>query len=60
MKKIQLSVLAISILLVLNGSVSPLFADGNREVYIMNPDGLPELKLSTFAQEHKNAPYQGK
>ena len=60
MKTTRLLVLAISILFVLNGSVSPLFAkapttpkilftssrDGNREVYIMNPDGSEQVRLT--------------
>ena len=61
MKTIRLLVLAISILFVLNGSVSPLFAqapttpkilftsaawDGNYEIYIMNPDGSEQVNLT--------------
>ena len=60
MKTTRLLVLTISILFVLNGSVSPLFAqapttpkilftsarDGNREVYIMNPDGSEQVRLT--------------
>ena len=60
MQTTRLLVLAISILLVLNGSVSPLFAeapttpkilftssrDGNREVYIMNPNGSEQVRLT--------------
>ncbi len=60
MKTIRLLVFAISILLVLNVSVSPLCAkapttpkilftsarDGNREVYMMNPDGSEQVRLT--------------
>ena len=61
MKTTRLLVLAISILLVLNGSVCPLFAkapttpkilftsaawDGNYEIYIMNPDGSEQVNLT--------------
>ena len=61
MKTPRLLVLAISILLVLNGSVSPLFAKApttpkilftsapeldNYEVYVMNPDGTEQVNLT--------------
>ena len=61
MKTTRLLVLAISILLVLNGSVSPLFAKApttpkilftsapeldNYEVYVMNPDGSEQVNLT--------------
>ena len=60
MKTTRLLVLAISILWALNASVCPLFAkapttpkilftssrDGNREVYIMNPDGSEQVRLT--------------
>ena len=60
MKTIQLLVSAISTLFVLTVGVSPLFAqaptttkilftssrDGNREVYIMNPDGSEQVRLT--------------
>ena len=60
MKTTRLLGFAISILFVLNGSVFPLFAkapttpkilftssrDGNREVYIMNPDGSEQVRLT--------------
>ena len=60
MKTIHLLGFAISILWVLNASVSPLFAqapttpkilftssrDGNREVYMMNPDGSEQVRLT--------------
>ena len=60
MKTIRLLVFAISTLFVLNVSVCPLFAkvpttpkilftstrDGNREVYIMNPDGSEQENLT--------------
>ena len=60
MKKKLPFVLAISILFVLNASISPLFGqapttpkilftsarDGNREVYIMNPDGSEQVRLT--------------
>lgn len=60
MKTTRLLVFAISILWVLNTSVSELFAqapatskilftsgrDGNREIYIMNPDGSEQMNLT--------------
>ena len=60
MKTMRLLTFAISTLLVLNASVSLLFAqapttpkilftssrDGNREVYIMNPDGSEQVRLT--------------
>ena len=60
MKMTRLLGFTISILIVLNGSVPPLFAkapttakilftstrDGNREVYIMNPDGSEQVRLT--------------
>ena len=60
MKTTRSFVFAISILLVLNACVSPLFAqapttpkilftssrDGNREIYIMNPDGSEQVNLT--------------
>ena len=60
MRMIRLSILVIFMLLVLNVSVGPLFAtapmtpkilftsarDGNREIYIMNPDGTEQMKLT--------------
>ena len=67
MKTIQLLGFAISILLVLNGSVSPLFAeapttpkilftsarDGNYEVYSMNPDGSEKVNIT----QHRASDY---
>ena len=69
MKRIQLLVLAISILWTLNASVHPLFAkapttpkilftstrDGNREVYIMNPDGSEQENLTQHRAEDLEA-----
>ena len=60
MKTMQLLIFSILILLVLNVSVSPIFAkapttpkilftsarDGNYEVYIMNPDGSEKVNLT--------------
>lgn len=60
MKKIRLLVFTISILWTLNPGVCPLFAeapttpkilftssrDGNREIYIMNPDGSEQVRLT--------------
>ena len=60
MKMTRVSVFAISTLFVLTVGVSPLFAqapttpkilftsarDGNREVYIMNPDGSEQVRLT--------------
>ena len=60
MKTTRLLVLAISVLFVLNASISALFAkapttpkilftssrDGNREIYIMNPDGSEQVNLT--------------
>lgn len=60
MKTTRLLVLAISIFLLLNASIPPLFAeapttpkilftsarDGNREIYIMNPDGSEQVRLT--------------
>ena len=60
MKTIRLLTFTISTLLVLNGSVSPLFAkapttpkilftsaqNGNYEIYIMNPDGSEQVNLT--------------
>ncbi len=60
MKTTRLLVLAISILLVLNASIRPLFAqapttpkilftsgvDGNYEVFMMNPDGSEQVNLT--------------
>ena len=70
MKTIRLLTFAISILLVLNGSVCPLFAKapttpkilftstrdgGQREVYIMNPDGSEQVKLTQHRAEDLEA-----
>ena len=70
MKTIRLLTFAISILLVLNGSVSPLFAKapttpkilftstrdgGQREVYIMNPDGSEQVRLTQHRAEDLEA-----
>ena len=69
MKTTRLLGFAISILLVLNVSVSPLFAkvpttpkilftstrDGNREVYIMNPDGSEQVRLTQHRAEDLQA-----
>ena len=69
MKMIRLLSYAISILLVLNVSVSLLFAqapttpkilftsarDGNREIYIMNPDGSEQVRLTQHAANDLNA-----
>lgn len=60
MKRTELLVFSISILFMLNASLSPLFAqapttpkilftsarDGNREVYMMNPDGSEQVRLT--------------
>ena len=60
MKTTRLLVFAISILFLLNANLSPLFAkaptipkilftsarDGNREIYIMNPDGSEQVRLT--------------
>ena len=60
MKMIRLFVFTIFILLALNLSVLPLFAqapttpkilftstrDGNREVYMMNPDGSEQVRVN--------------
>jgi len=65
MKTIRLSAFVILNLLVLNVSVSPLFAkaptttkilftstrDGNRDVYIMNPDGSEQVNLTRHRAE---------
>ena len=69
MKAIRLLVILIFILLVLNISVSPIFAkapttpkilftsarDGNREIYIMNPDGTEQMKLTQHPANDLNA-----
>ena len=65
MKKMQSLVLMLLILLVLNISTSPIWAkapttpkilftstrDGNREVYIMNPDGSEQVNLTQHRAE---------
>ncbi len=62
MKMTRLLVLAICFLFVLNASIPPLFAqapttskilftsarDGNREIYIMNPDGSEQVRLTQY------------
>ena len=69
MKTLRLLSSTISILFVLNGSVYPLFAqapttpkilftssrDGNREVYIMNPDGSDQVRLTKHPANDLNA-----
>lgn len=69
MKTIRLSTFAILISLVLNASVHPLFAkapttpkilftstrDGNREVYIMNPDGSEQKNLTQHRAQDLDA-----
>ena len=69
MRMIRLSILVIFMLLVLNVSVGPLFAtapmtpkilftsarDGNREIYIMNPDGTEQMKLTQHPANDLNA-----
>ena len=70
MKTTRLLVLAISILLVLNASVCPLFAeapttpkilftsaawDGNYEIYSMNPDGSEQVNLTQHRANDANA-----
>ena len=69
MKTIRLLTLIIAILLVLNISVIPLFAkapttpkilftstrDGNREVYIMNPDGTEQVHLTQHRADDQQA-----
>ena len=69
MKPIRLLVFAISILLVLNASVQMLFAkapttpkilftstrDGNRDVFIMNPDGSEQVNLTQHRADDQQA-----
>ena len=69
MKTGRMLTFAISILLVLNACVSPLFAkapttskilftsgrDGNREIYIMNPDGSEQVRLTQYEGNDLNA-----
>ena len=69
MKTIRLSTLAIVISLVLNASVPPLFAeapttpkilftstqDGNRDVFIMNPDGSEQVNLTQHRADDQQA-----
>jgi len=69
MKTARLLVFAISVFLLLNVSVSPLFAkapttpkilftstrDGNREVYMMNPDGSEQVRLTQHPAEDLEA-----
>jgi Tol biopolymer transport system component len=69
MKTIRLLTFAISILFVLNANVCPIFAeapttpkilftstrDGNREVYIMNPDGSDQVRLTKHPANDLNA-----
>ena len=69
MKMIRLFILLILLLWVLNVSVSPLFAeapttrkilftstrDGNREVYMMNPDGSEQVRLTQHRAEDLEA-----
>ena len=69
MKTTRLLVLTISILFVLNLSVSPLFAkapttpkilfasarDGNYEVYSMNPDGSEQVNITQHPEEDYGA-----
>ena len=65
MKTIQLLVFVILILLVLNIAISPILAkvpttpkilftssrDGNREIYMMNPDGSEQVNLTQHRAE---------
>ena len=69
MKTTHLLVLSISILFVLAGSVFPLFAkapttpkilftstrDGNRDVFIMNPDGTEQVNLTQHRADDQKA-----
>ena len=69
MKTTRLLVFAISILWTLNPSVSPIFAqapttpkilftsarDGNREVYIMNPNGSEQINLTRHPGDDQQA-----
>ena len=69
MKTTRLLVFAISVFLLLNASTSALFAqapttpkilftstrDGNREVYIMNPDGSEQVRLTQHPAEDLEA-----
>jgi len=69
MKTIQLLVLVLLVLLVLNVSTFPLFAkapttpkilftssrDGNREIYMMNPDGSEQVNLTQHRAEDMTA-----
>ena len=69
MKTTQLSVFTISVLLVLNANVCLLFAkapttpkilftstrDGNRDVFIMNPDGSEQVNLTRHRADDQQA-----
>ena len=69
MRMIKLAVFAIVSLLVLNVSIFPLFAkapttpkilftsarDGNRDVYIMNPDGTEQVNLTRHRADDQQA-----
>ena len=69
MKTTRLLVFAISVLLLLNASTSALFAqapttpkilftsarDGNREIYVMNPDGSEQVRLTNHPENDLQA-----